>query len=126
MRHTLIGFFLLLGLLTLAPGQAQAFDRNEGHGRQEQMAKLEELQKSDPAKFKAETQRISDELAQKAKEIQDPRKSQRLTAMSEKFAEASRTGDMTSLQRHGRSKGESDDQSGYRHKGKSDSGQREY
>ncbi len=63
----------------------------------QQMAKLKSLATSNPAEFKAATQKISDDLAAQAKNETDPQKAKMLTDLSDKFAEAAKSGNMDSL-----------------------------
>jgi len=66
------------------------------------MSQLQQLQTTDPAKFKAVTQKISDDLAAQAQSGGNPM----LTKLSQKFAQASQSGSMDSLQpRHGKHAG---------------------
>lgn len=62
-----------------------------------QMSELSQLASSDPTKFKEVAQKISDTLAEKAKNSSDSHESEMLTKMSEKFADAAKTGSMDSL-----------------------------
>ncbi len=65
------------------------------------MHALEDLEKSDPAKFKAVTAQISTDLAAQAAKSTDPQQSKMLTDMADKFSQASKTGDMSSLKPKG-------------------------
>ncbi len=69
------------------------------------MRELERLRETDPAQFKAVTQKISDDLATQAANSTDPAQSHRLTDMSAKFAQASQTGQMPALKSHGHGHG---------------------
>lgn len=62
------------------------------------MDQLQQLATSDPAKFKEVTQKISDDLAAKAKSSTDSGESSMLSDLSDKFAEAAQSGTMDSLQ----------------------------
>ncbi len=62
------------------------------------MGELKNLQSTDPAKFKAVAQKISDSLAADAKNSSDPQQSKMLNSLSGKFADAAKSGDMSSLQ----------------------------
>lgn len=61
------------------------------------MNQLSQLASSDPEKFKEVAQKISDGLAEEAKNSTDSRDSKMLSEMSAKFAEAAKTGSMDSL-----------------------------
>jgi len=61
------------------------------------MSQLSQLQKSNPSEFSAVTQKISQDLGSQAASCGDAQESQRLTAFSQKFAEASQTGSMAPL-----------------------------
>ncbi|MBF0481101.1 MAG: hypothetical protein HQK81_13095 [Desulfovibrionaceae bacterium] len=67
------------------------------------MQELSRLQTSDPAQFKSLAQKISDDLAAKAKDSGDSGESGMLDQMSSDFATAAKTGSMSSLTRHRRS-----------------------
>jgi len=62
------------------------------------MSQLQKLASSDPEKFKAVTQKISDTLAKEAKDSGDSHQSEMLTKLSQKFADAAQSGSMDSLQ----------------------------
>ena len=62
------------------------------------MSQLQKLSTSDPEKFKAVAQKISDNLAAEAKNSGDSHQSALLTDMSTKFADAAKSGSMDSLQ----------------------------
>lgn len=62
------------------------------------MSQLQKLATSDPEKFKAVTQKISDSLAKAAKDSGDSNQSAMLTDLSQKFADAAKNGSMDSLQ----------------------------
>jgi hypothetical protein len=64
------------------------------------MSQLQQLATSNPSEFKAATQKISDDLAAAAKNETDSKKSSFLEKLSGKFAEASTSGSMSSLQFH--------------------------
>lgn len=61
------------------------------------MNELSQLASSDPEKFKEVAQKISDSLAEEAKNSTDSGESKMLTEMSSKFADAAKTGSMDSL-----------------------------
>lgn len=61
------------------------------------MGQLAQLQQTDPDKFKTVTESISKDLASKAQTSTDSKQTQMLTDLSQKFDEASQTGDMSSL-----------------------------
>ncbi len=69
------------------------------------MGELKNLQSSDPKKFKAVAQKISDNLAEAAKNSADPQQGKMLGALSGKFSEAAKSGNMNDLhfQHHGHS-----------------------
>jgi hypothetical protein len=64
------------------------------------MIQLQRLAASDPTRFKAVTQKISDQLATEAKSETNPQQSKFLESLSGKFAEASKSGSMSSLEFH--------------------------
>jgi len=64
------------------------------------MSQLQNLAKSDPTRFKAVTLNISDQLASEAKSDTNPQQSKLLESLSGKFAEASKSGSMSSLEFH--------------------------
>ncbi|MBF0482498.1 MAG: hypothetical protein HQK81_14355 [Desulfovibrionaceae bacterium] len=64
------------------------------------MNQLQNLAKSDPTRFKAVTQKISDQLATEAKSASNPEQEKLLSGLSGKFAEASKSGSMSSLEFH--------------------------
>ena len=61
------------------------------------MGKLGQLSNTDQDAFKATAQTISDNLAQSAKSSTDPKQKEAFSNMSAKFAEAAKTGDISSL-----------------------------
>lgn len=63
----------------------------------ELMAKLSQLQQQDPAKFKQVTQQISDDLKSEAANASGPQ-AQFLTKLSDNFAQAASSGNLSSLQ----------------------------
>jgi hypothetical protein len=65
------------------------------------MQLLNQLQTTDPEKFKQLTKQISEDLAAKAKNSTDEGESEMLTNMSKDFAEASSTGSTSSLKPKG-------------------------
>ena len=62
------------------------------------MSQLQNLAKSDPTRFKAVTQSISDQLATEGKTDTNAQQGKFLTDLSGKFAAASKSGSMSSLQ----------------------------
>jgi hypothetical protein len=64
------------------------------------MIQLQRLAASDPTRFKAVTQKISDQLASEAKSESNPQQSKFLENLSDKFAAASQSGSMASLDFH--------------------------
>ena len=76
------------------------------------MRDLEKLRETDPAKFKAVTQKISDDLATQAKNSTDPAQAKMLTDMSTKFAQASQTGQMPAMKSHKHGHGHGSGKSG--------------
>lgn len=65
------------------------------------MNQLQQLAADNPSQFKAATQKISTDLDAAAKKETDPTKSKFLESLSAKFADASKSGSMSSLQLHG-------------------------
>jgi hypothetical protein len=61
------------------------------------LAKLEALKQSDPAAFKKKLEDASQRLSDKAAAETDPEKAQHLLALSARFAEAAKTGDLSAL-----------------------------
>jgi hypothetical protein len=61
------------------------------------MSQLNQLATSNPTQFKADAQSISDRLAQAAKNTDDTKEAGVLNKMSQDFAEAAKTGSMSSL-----------------------------
>jgi hypothetical protein len=61
------------------------------------MNQLSQMATSDPSEFKATAQSISDQLATAAKSATNSKEASMLTKMSENFASAAKTGDMSSL-----------------------------
>jgi hypothetical protein len=61
------------------------------------MSQLQNLAKSDPTRFKAVTQNISEQLSTEAKSATNSQQSKFFTDLSDKFAEASKSGSMSSL-----------------------------
>jgi len=61
------------------------------------MSQLNQLATSNPTQFKADAQNISDQLAQAAKNTGDTKEAGVLNKMSQDFAEAAKTGSMSSL-----------------------------
>jgi hypothetical protein len=61
------------------------------------MSQLQNLAKSDPTRFKAVTQNIAEQLANAAKGDTNAQQSKVLSGLSDKFAEASKSGSMASL-----------------------------
>lgn len=61
------------------------------------MSQLQQLASSDPEKFKAVTQKISDNLSKQAGSGGDSNQSAMLTDLSQKFAQAAQSGSMDSL-----------------------------
>ncbi|WP_051272475.1 hypothetical protein [Fundidesulfovibrio putealis] len=78
--------------------QGQGLDEAKVSKGGQQMSQLSKLQTSDPEKFKAAAQEISDKLAEAAKNSSDEGESSALSDMSSQWAEAAETGDMSSLQ----------------------------
>jgi len=78
--------------------QGQGLDEAKLSKVGQQMSQLSKLQTSDPEKFKAASQEISDKLAEAAKNSTDENESSMLSDMSSKWAEAAESGDMSSLQ----------------------------
>jgi len=77
--------------------QGQGLDEAKLSRGGQQMSQLSKLQTSDPEKFKAAAQEISDKLAEAAKNSTDEGESSALSDMSAQWAEAAETGDMSSL-----------------------------
>ena len=63
----------------------------------EMMQKLKDLQSSDPEKFKEAAQKISDSLSEAAKNTSDSKTAEMYSKMADKFAEAAKSGSMSSL-----------------------------
>jgi hypothetical protein len=61
------------------------------------MGKLHQLALNDPEKFKQAVQGIADGLAEQAKNTTNADDAAKLTEMSQKFAQAAKNGDMSSL-----------------------------
>jgi len=61
------------------------------------MSKLQQMSATDPQAFTATAQTIAGNLAQSAQEATDPGQKAAFTYMADKFAEAAKTGDMSSL-----------------------------
>jgi len=70
-------------------------------GPKELMEQLQQLASTAPAKFKELTQKISDDLATKAQSAGDSQQSSMLSEMSQKFADAAKSGSMDSLKPKG-------------------------
>lgn len=86
----------------LTQDQDQDQDQAKVSQAGQNMSQLQQLASSDPDKFKAATQKISDDLAAASKNETDSKKSKFLENLSEKFAAASKSGSMSDLQLHGR------------------------
>lgn len=78
--------------------QGQGLDEAKLSKGGQQMSQMSKLQTSDPEKFKAAAQEISDKLAEAAKNSTDEGESSALSEMSSQWAEAAESGDMSSLQ----------------------------
>lgn len=63
----------------------------------EMMQKLKDLQSSDPEKFKAVAQKISDSLSEAASNSSDSKTAEMYSKMADNFAEAANSGSMSSL-----------------------------
>lgn len=77
--------------------QGQGLDEAKLSKVGQQMSQLSKLQTSDPEKFKAAAQEISDKLAEAAKNSTDEGESSALNEMSAQWAEAAESGEMSSL-----------------------------
>ncbi|WP_300163546.1 hypothetical protein [Solidesulfovibrio sp.] len=71
-------------------------DKNFSKGA-EMMQKLSDLASSDPEKFKAAAQKISDSLSEAASNSSDSNEAKMYSEMADKFSEAAQSGDMSSL-----------------------------
>ncbi|MFU2208779.1 hypothetical protein [Solidesulfovibrio sp. C21] len=74
----------------------QGDDKNLSNGA-EMMQKLKDLQSSDPDKFKEVAQKISDSLSDAAKNSTDSKAAGMYSDMAGKFAQAAKSGNMSSL-----------------------------
>lgn len=81
--------------------QGQGIDEATISKGAQQMSTLQKLQTSDPEKFKEAAQKISDALAEKAKNSTDSTEASALSDMSSKWAEAATSGNMDSLKPSG-------------------------
>jgi hypothetical protein len=72
----------------------EAADKAQFSQGGQMMNQLKQLQTSDPAKFKAAAQNISDQLAEKAKDATNSQEKTMYTKMAGDFAEAAKTGQM--------------------------------
>jgi hypothetical protein len=89
--------------------QALAQSQDTGQGTQssgisqvgQTMSQLSQLATSDPSQFKTTAQNISDQLATAAKNTSNSTEAGVLNKMSENFADAAKTGNMSSLQSNG-------------------------
>lgn len=81
--------------------QGQGIDEAKISKGGQQMSALANLANTDPDKFKAAAQKISDQLAEKAKDSSDSTEASALSDMSSKWAEAAKTGSMDSLKPSG-------------------------
>ena len=79
---------------SLASQGSDATDLSKGA---QTMQKLSDLASSDPEKFKAAAQEISDKLTEAAKNSTDSKASEMYTKMAEKFSSAAKSGSMDSL-----------------------------
>jgi DNA-binding FadR family transcriptional regulator len=65
------------------------------------MSQLQQLANTNPAQFKEVTENISSQLSALAKKGTSPEQTKLLDGLSDKFAEASKSGSMASLEFHG-------------------------
>lgn len=84
-----------------ALAQGQGTDQANFSQGAQLMNKLSQLQSSDPSKFKAAATEISDKLAEEAKNSSDPGATKMLTDLSNKFAQAAKTGEMPDMRPSG-------------------------
>jgi hypothetical protein len=78
--------------------QGQSSDATTISKGAQQMSQLQQLQSSDPEKFKEAAQKISDALTEQASSTKDSTEAEALSDMASKFAEAATSGTMDSLQ----------------------------
>jgi hypothetical protein len=78
--------------------QGQSSDATTISKGAQQMNQLQQLQSTDPEKFKEAAQKISDALTEQASSTTDSHEAEALNDMASKFAEAAKSGTMDSLQ----------------------------
>lgn len=84
----------------LAQSQDPSLDQSQSKlsGGAQSMSQLQQMATSNPTQFKAATQKIASDLDAAAKKETDPTKAKFLETLSSKFADASKSGNMSSLQ----------------------------
>ncbi len=82
---------------TAATSFTQGGDKAQFSKGAELMGKLRDLQSSDPEKFKEVAQTISDKLTEAAGNATDSNQAKFFSDMAGKFADAAKSGDMSSL-----------------------------
>jgi hypothetical protein len=82
-------------------GAANGADESKMSGPGQIMAKLKDLQQSDPAKFKQVMQAVSESLKEQAQSASDPQEQKALTQVAGQFAQAAQSGDLSALRPQG-------------------------